>query len=90
MMTAADGVNAHRGAIVGMGLLCAAAEFREAFEVGDTLGVIIAREWGAISAGRPGRAIVTAQSYRVGSKLAGRANRRRPAVRLSVGVPCRP
>lgn len=46
MMAATGGVNAHRGAIFGMGLLCAAAGFREAFEAGGTLGAIIAQEWG--------------------------------------------
>lgn len=45
MMAATGGVNAHRGAIFGMGLLCAAAGFREAFEPGGTLGSVIAQEW---------------------------------------------
>ncbi len=45
MMAATGGVNAHRGAIFGMGLLCAAVGFREAFEPGGTLGAIIAQEW---------------------------------------------
>lgn len=45
MLTATAGVNAHRGAIFGMGLLCAAAGFRAAFECGGTLGDVIAREW---------------------------------------------
>jgi triphosphoribosyl-dephospho-CoA synthase len=47
MMAATGGVNAHRGAIFGMALLCAAAGFREAFEPGGMLGAIIAQEWGA-------------------------------------------
>ena len=47
MMAATGGVNAHRGAIFGMGLLCAASGFRKAFERGGTLGAIIARELGS-------------------------------------------
>lgn len=47
MMAATGGVNAHRGAIFGMGLLCAAAGFREAFEPRGTLGAIIAQELGS-------------------------------------------
>ncbi|MFM0646132.1 triphosphoribosyl-dephospho-CoA synthase MdcB [Paraburkholderia bryophila] len=46
MMAATEGVNTHRGAIFGMGLLCAAAGFRAAFKPGGTLGAVIAREWG--------------------------------------------
>jgi triphosphoribosyl-dephospho-CoA synthase len=46
MMAATGGVNAHRGAIFGMGLLSAAAGFRDAFDVAGTLGAIIAQEWG--------------------------------------------
>lgn len=45
MMAATGGVNAHRGAIFGMGLLCAAAGFRNAFDVPGTLGAIIVQEW---------------------------------------------
>ncbi|MFM0337135.1 triphosphoribosyl-dephospho-CoA synthase MdcB [Paraburkholderia fungorum] len=45
MMAATEGINAHRGAIFGMGLLCAAAGFREVFEPAGTLGAIVAREW---------------------------------------------
>ncbi len=46
MMMATGGVNAHRGAIFGMGLLCAAAGYREAFGVQRTLGAIVAAQWG--------------------------------------------
>jgi triphosphoribosyl-dephospho-CoA synthase len=54
MLVATSGVNAHRGAIFGMGLLCAAAGFREAFGGQRTLGAIIAVQWGhGIVAGPP-------------------------------------
>jgi triphosphoribosyl-dephospho-CoA synthase len=46
MMRETGGVNAHRGAIFGMGLLCAAAGFREAFGAQGTLGAIVAAQWG--------------------------------------------
>jgi len=54
MMAATGGVNAHRGAIFGMGLLCAAAGFRVALKSGGTLGAIIAQEWGVEIVEGPG------------------------------------
>ncbi len=47
MMAATDGVNTHRGAIFGMGLLCAAAGFRAVYGAPGTLGEIVAHRWGA-------------------------------------------
>ena len=47
MMASTGGVNTHRGAIFGMGLLCAAAGFRARYGVSGTLGTIVAHRWGA-------------------------------------------
>lgn len=53
MMDVTDGVNTHRGAIFGMGLLCAAAGFRQSYAVADTLGAVAAQRWGAGIVGGP-------------------------------------
>ena len=52
MLAATRGVNTHRGAIFGLGLLCAAAGFRQAYRIPLPLGTIITERWGeAILAG---------------------------------------
>ena len=47
MMRVTRGVNTHRGAIFGMGLLCAGEGFRRSYGIGGPLGAVVARRWGA-------------------------------------------
>jgi triphosphoribosyl-dephospho-CoA synthase len=81
MMSTTGGVNTHRGAIFGMGLLCAAAGFRARYAVSDTLGSVVAHRWGPEIVGGP------VQLHSHGSTVARRHGARGARAEAAAGFP---
>lgn len=81
MLAATGGVNTHRGAIFGMGLLAAAAGFCESYGIDRPLGAIVARRWGSAIIGGP------VELYSHGSLVARRHGAGGARAEAAAGMP---